>query len=310
MTIRYTCTSCGAVLKIKDEKAGTQGRCPKCKAEFLIPAADGVEAGDGAEADNGAESVDMPLELTPAVPDSSEFDPADVLSGPTPRPAFTAAAAATTDRKPSVAELMRDFESTKKKDRKEKSAPEISRPAASSVEQTSGSAADLISRAYQQKRETSSTPVLRPDEIKAAEQKELLRQFLITRALPVAAGVILLISGYLKWMNQGPAYEGPPLFEVTGTITRGGVPAPGVTIQFEPVAGDTGLEDRRTSASGTTGTNGEYTLAINAALQGAAAGEYNVQLFAADGLPVGTSAGEPKVTVRDNGENVFDYELK
>ena len=37
MTIRYTCTECGSVLKIKDEKAGTEGHCPKCKTEFHVP---------------------------------------------------------------------------------------------------------------------------------------------------------------------------------------------------------------------------------------------------------------------------------
>lgn len=37
MTIRYQCEECGSVLNIRDEKAGTQGRCPKCKAEFVVP---------------------------------------------------------------------------------------------------------------------------------------------------------------------------------------------------------------------------------------------------------------------------------
>lgn len=40
MTIRFTCTQCGSVLKIKDELAGTNGRCPKCKSAFVVPAVD------------------------------------------------------------------------------------------------------------------------------------------------------------------------------------------------------------------------------------------------------------------------------
>ena len=40
MTIRFTCTQCSSVLKIKDELAGTNGRCPKCKIEFVVPAVD------------------------------------------------------------------------------------------------------------------------------------------------------------------------------------------------------------------------------------------------------------------------------
>lgn len=38
MTIRVTCQHCGAALKIKDELAGTEGHCPKCKHKFRIPA--------------------------------------------------------------------------------------------------------------------------------------------------------------------------------------------------------------------------------------------------------------------------------
>lgn len=37
MTIRVTCQHCGAALKIKDELAGTEGHCPKCKHKFRIP---------------------------------------------------------------------------------------------------------------------------------------------------------------------------------------------------------------------------------------------------------------------------------
>ena len=38
MTIRFTCSECASVLKIKDELAGTSGRCPKCKTKFIVPA--------------------------------------------------------------------------------------------------------------------------------------------------------------------------------------------------------------------------------------------------------------------------------
>jgi len=38
MTIRLTCAECGSQLKVKDELAGKQGHCPKCKADLVIPA--------------------------------------------------------------------------------------------------------------------------------------------------------------------------------------------------------------------------------------------------------------------------------
>ncbi len=37
MTIRVTCDQCGSVLKIKDDLAGTDGKCPKCKTRFVVP---------------------------------------------------------------------------------------------------------------------------------------------------------------------------------------------------------------------------------------------------------------------------------
>ncbi len=40
MTIRFTCAECASVLKIKDELAGTSGRCPKCKTKFVVPKSD------------------------------------------------------------------------------------------------------------------------------------------------------------------------------------------------------------------------------------------------------------------------------
>lgn len=44
MTIRYTCEKCGSVLKIKDDRAGRDGHCPKCKATFVVPTAEAAAA--------------------------------------------------------------------------------------------------------------------------------------------------------------------------------------------------------------------------------------------------------------------------
>lgn len=40
MTIKYTCTTCHVVMNIKDEKAGTSAKCPKCKSAFVVPSPD------------------------------------------------------------------------------------------------------------------------------------------------------------------------------------------------------------------------------------------------------------------------------
>ena len=49
MTIRFTCAGCGSLLKIKDDLAGTDGKCPKCKTEFVVPDADDQESSDSVE---------------------------------------------------------------------------------------------------------------------------------------------------------------------------------------------------------------------------------------------------------------------
>lgn len=41
--IRLKCGSCGAVLRVSDDKAGKKGKCPKCGAVTVVPAASGSE---------------------------------------------------------------------------------------------------------------------------------------------------------------------------------------------------------------------------------------------------------------------------
>ena len=58
MTIRFTCAECASVLKIKDELAGTSGRCPKCKTNFVVPLPhlDGESLSKSVETHSGPDS--------------------------------------------------------------------------------------------------------------------------------------------------------------------------------------------------------------------------------------------------------------
>ena len=317
MTIRYTCTDCGSVLKIKDEKAGTQGKCPKCKTEFLVPNPaepedDGIEV-ESTPDEQPVDLVDMPIELTPEVAASEDFDPMAVLGGSglgipaAKRPATPASGGATSDRKPSVAELMKDFEATKKKDREKKSVPEVSRPSGgSSAAETSGSAADALSRAYQQKRDSASSPSMSAKDAKASEQRALLMEFITMKAAPA----ILLIGGILyglNWYNNWVPYDGPPLFDVSGEIMRDGKAVGGVLIEFEPLV--SGPTDLRTKAHGMSDKDGGFTLKSSDALWGAAAGEYRVGMMGNDGIPIPAPDGELKLTVTEDGPNEFKINL-
>ena len=44
MAIRFKCPKCGKILSVKDENAGKNGRCPKCKEMIVVPEAETSEA--------------------------------------------------------------------------------------------------------------------------------------------------------------------------------------------------------------------------------------------------------------------------
>jgi phage FluMu protein Com len=316
MTIRYTCSDCQSVLKIKDDKAGTNAKCPKCKTPFVVPQPD---EDDGIEVESEAppvpaaaapvdDMVDMPIELTPEVSASDDFDPMDVLSGPTSgSPSLdrrSSAPVSPPSRKPSMAEMMKDLEASKKKEAK-KSSPDMSRPAASSL-QTAGSAADMLSKAYQQKRESASAPPKTAKDAKAAEEREMLTEFIKTRALPAIAIIGCVIAGFW-WYSNKPVEIGPPRYDATGIITKGGAPAKGITVFFEPIA--TSATDDRALYQGTTDENGNFTLSFTAELTGAAAGDYQVSFADAGNASIPHPNGQLKLTVTPGGPNEFKIDL-
>ncbi len=312
MTIRYTCTGCESVLKIKDEKAGTNGKCPKCKLEFVVPAVDADDEGSEVESEpvdepteDPVDLVDMPIELTPDVPDTEDFDPLAVLGGSTTPSAKGSKKndppPITGDRKPSVAELMKEFEATKKKGRDEKSTSEISRPSASSAVETSGSAASALTRAYQQKRDSASAPSLSAKDAKAAAERTLRMDFIKTKAGPGILIVGVLLFGYIWWMNHEP-YVGPPLFDVTGQVMHSGQPVPGIQIMFEPVGG--GMDDNRALMMVTSDGQGNFRLMYTPLYYGAPAGSYRIGLMDANGAPI-PQTEELTFKVEEKDDNNF-----
>lgn len=313
MTIRYTCIGCESVLKIKDEKAGTKGKCPKCKAEFLVPQPDVEESVEVAVApadepiDEPVDSVDMPIELTPEVPESDSFDPLSVLGASTGSSGSRSPRGETSERKPSMAEMMKDFDAAKKgKEKKAASETVRTSAVAASALETAGTAADALSRAYQQKRDSASAPSKSAKDVKAQEDRALLTEFITRRALPglLAAGV--LIYGYMSWMNH-QTWTGPELFEVTGQVSAGGAPAVGIEIIFEPIS--SGTEDNRTAARAYTDPGGNFRLMYDVSHFGCAAGAYNVGFAGVTGQPLNRAEGALELTVKANEPNQFKISL-
>jgi phage FluMu protein Com len=313
MTIRYTCTGCESVLKIKDEKAGTKGKCPKCKAEFLVPQPDVEESAEAAASsvdepiDEPVDSVDMPIELTPEVPESDSFDPLSVLGASTGPAGSRSSRSETSERKTSMAEMMRDFDAAKK-GKEKKAASETVRTSAiaASALETAGTAADALSRAYQQKRDSASAPSKSARDVKAQEERALFMEFITRRALPGLLLVGGLLYGYFYWMNHEP-WTGPELFEVTGQVSTGGAPAAGIQVLFEPIS--SGLDDKRTAVWATTDPGGNFRLMYDASHFGCPAGDYNIGFAGVTGQPLNRAEGALKLTVKANEPNEFKITL-
>ncbi|MFZ9091578.1 MAG: hypothetical protein ACO3FE_15990 [Planctomycetaceae bacterium] len=297
MTIRYTCSQCESVMKIRDEKSGTDAKCPKCKTPFVVPAAQPTADADAESPDDFP--VDMPFELTPdaEIPEITETPQL------TPTAPVSKAPEASPGR-PSVAELMREHEASKKKetakkaDRQEQTAE---------TDASTGSAADMLARAYQQKRESSAkAPQKSRSEQRAEEERMAMMTFVRTRLLPGAAVLGVLITTWTWWVNR-EIYDGPPLYAVTGNITVSGSAAEGVRVEFAP--SNPGPNDVVLSASAVTDSEGNYELMVYAGVYGAPAGTYVVGLVDSEGLPMQVPDAQVQQTVSDTAENSIDFQL-
>ncbi len=313
MTIRYTCTGCESVLKIKDEKAGTKGKCPKCKAEFLVPQPEVEESAEVVASpadepiDEPVDSVDMPIELTPEVPESDSFDPLSVLGASTGSAGPRSSRSESAERKPSMAEMMKDFDAAKKGREKRATSETVRTSAvAASALETAGTAADALSRAYQQKRDSASAPSKSAKDVKSQQERALLKDFITRRALPGLLVVGVLVYGYFSWMNDEP-WTGPELFEVTGQVSTAGTPAVGIQVFFEPIS--SGPEDNRSAVWATTDPGGNFRLMYDASHFGCPAGEYNIGFAGVTGKPLNRAEGALKLTVKANETNEFKITL-
>ncbi len=280
--------------------------------EFIVPHSEDDDGGaDGGHRASGQsvpiDDVDMPLELTPEIEDSPNSDSLDALNGPVTAARAEAATSLPGGmvKKPSVAELMRDFEAGKKKSRRKDSESEVSRPAATTAK-TSGTATDALSRAYQQKRESANAPIVSAKDAKAAEQRALLMQFLMKKAGPLLAAVCLILSAYYWYMTQN-FYSGVPLYPVSGKVVSQTGDVEGLRVLFMPVT--SGTDDPRGSAEGVTAADGSFQLIYREPHKGAPAGKYEITVLGKSGLPLILTDGTPMFTVSDTEENKFEIRL-
>ncbi|MCA8997265.1 MAG: hypothetical protein KDA80_09765 [Planctomycetaceae bacterium] len=275
MTIRYKCEKCGSVLKIKDELAGTDGKCPKCKTKFIVPEpaaeeSDGSAEGDFAESeaqhDAAAqkadfESAEKRTEKKPAKQPSSKKDRTEK-----PDPKKKPVSSADDDFDP-LAVLMDDSDPNSKKSAglgapDQKATPQRpatdsqgrrhimapppaptqsgASPAAQSAQAAMGGGASANARDLLTKNAAEGAPIrsagLPEDAQKPKFDFQGFGQFLISKA-PHILGVLFAVFGLYFMMSYmlSDPLPLPELGDVAGTVTIDGKPFPNVRVNLSPV---------------------------------------------------------------------------
>ncbi len=267
MTIRVKCDGCGSVLKIKDELAGKGGSCPKCKAEFKIPAAseaaeapaDGVTPAAAATEENATSEEDdifgkdffkMPEAPTKPKYTTPKFDDEPVKE-PTKKPAAV-------------------------------KAPEPER--ASSTDAAADIAGKLLAKTGKKNKSQEQIQA----ELKADQETEKLDltevKYLVShKVLPMGAGALVLVLGLYWLMNSmfGDKAKHPDLGNVTGIVTLDGKPAANAEVRFTPAAGTAtpGEVSKWSQSYGTTDAQGAYSLSYTKDLTGGVIGPNKAQVM-------------------------------
>ncbi len=308
MTIRYECPECSSVLKIKPEKAGQQGKCPKCSFEFTIP----KESPKREPVLTADDLVDMPLEVTPVavIPRqtdtaSDEFDPMGVLNSDSAD--GVSAMADPGELRPSVADLMKEHQEKRareeaRRNKRQQQQKKIN-PLLSELE-TSGTAADAITRSYERKRDdtTETTPLSR-EERRAAENRAAFRRWVL-RSSGAAIVVVAFATALFTFVLRGTTAD---VVAVTGKVTAPGQSLKGYRIQFSPIQEINGPPLEGGPSAGKIRGNGEFTLMYKPDVPGAIVGRHKIKLEDKFGIEYVLPDDFTEREVTADGDNYFEF---
>jgi hypothetical protein len=301
MTIRYKCEECGAALNINDELAGTEGSCPRCHVEFVVPSADAVSAKPA--------KVEKPRSTGSL---STEEEIGDFLSSDEIPAATGRTSLAESDEDGSYAED-NPFEDAPARSHKQPSDADDAADDDEEIEvpskKKSGKSQDGAGGAKKDSVDTSAfakslmgkgQPIVQ--EVTTPGKKRKRRQFgegsdrpageitsyrdIVTYfakiGWPAVVGFVVVI-GLCVWVysKMQKKLDVPPLAYVTGTIKIDGKPVAGGTrVQFIPVESSKNLKLGASEAF--TDSNGKYTLQYSADFMGAVIGKHYVLVMASD----------------------------
>lgn len=305
MTIRFTCAGCGSLLKIKDELAGTDGKCPKCKTEFVVPDPSvEEESDDSAEVLVAAEpkeshSKEKAVPEKPREKDSEkaveksaspakskkgaddDFDPADFLMGDEKKNKVARSI-------PLYEEMDREEERSRAnaaaESRPKKSTPKppssAEMPTTPTGVSASAHAKDMMMKAMEDSRLHAGE--LPPEEEKPGfDWAGFFQEYGLKWGGAILFGLVVSVSLYFMFDRMmGSRLKLPKLATVTGTVTLDGKALAGATVYFAPLEAaiaDAKKERARTSY-GITDDKGHYEMVYLGSVHGVAVGKCRVWL--------------------------------
>lgn len=341
MTIRYTCQNCGSKLNIKEELAGTEGKCPKCKTVFQVPAPAAEKSANpsppAAEAPTDAPRAAPPAKAKmPArpggksAPPDADFDPVEFLMQDDAAAGARKATPLSDDEIPAALELeVSDDDPPRRRGRPRRrvnldaeedmsyGSASVSAGAMLSGGASAGAARDLLTRTVEESRARAAT--LGEEQDREPSAALMIARELLIRGLPGLLGIAILAYGFYLFVNSlvGGGIELPDLGKVSGTITLDGKPLAGATILFNPIESEFAISETRSiqtrSSTGVTDEDGRYELIYMEGVPGAVVGEHRVSISKLDGArELAPSAYGPYSVERrtvEAGSNTIDFPL-
>lgn len=281
MTIRYKCPECGAALNINDELAGTEGNCPRCQSQFVVPAPES-EPVSHAESAPKAEAVaqpaaegERPARTQAAGALLSEDDIGDFLnsepspsssggrgSGPDSDDELPTEKANPFDEESDEAETARRSRAQKSKRGAAAKKPESAGKSASIAQSLMGRGAPVPDEPEEpgkkKRKQFGGREERHPGEL--TSYKEVITYF-AKLGWPYVLGIGLFV-GFLIYLvySRWARIDTPPLVQVVGTVTIDGKPLKRAIVKFVPqFEGPEGYKNG-TASFGFTDENGKYTL--------------------------------------------------
>lgn len=332
MTIRYKCEECGAALNINDELAGTEGSCPRCHVEFIVPSADAAAAKPAAAEKpkhTGAMNTEdeigdfLSSDEIPAVTGKTSLaDPDEDEPFADDNP-FEDAPPQTrkqsSDENDEVEEedlAARSKKKAGKGDDGKAGAKRASVDSAAIAKNLMGKGKPLVAEETEpqtkKKRRQFGEGSERPKgEITSV--RDMITY--IAKAGWPAILAMLAVLGLSIWVygRMQKTLDVPPLASVSGTVTIDGKPvAPGTMIQFIPV--ESARNTKLGSSVGVIGADGKYELMYAVGHPGAVIGKHYVIIKPSDpsqSIPerYGLTSNEMQKDVTKDGKPV-DIALK